>query len=239
MFIAVTSVIWQAFVTSDGVGQAITIFLIVGSAASWGVMLNNTSKMKEIRRRSEEFVKDFNLQTDVLGLYVQNKVRMSDSPMATIYNKTCARFVQMVPQEQLRALRIDPNAPISIPRKRINLVECTCKHVMDEETLKLNEGMGLLALATSGAPLVGLFGTVWGIMLAFNAMAEKGTALISELAPGVSSALLTTVAGLIVAIPSTGFYNKLTSEIEAFTIDIEGFADELSGRIALFYQSED
>ena len=74
-------------------------------------------------------------------------------------------------------------------------------------------------------------------MLAFQAMAASGSANIAELAPGISSALLTTVVGLVVAIPSTIFYNVLQSKVEAYTVQMEGFAEELMGKLTLQYRS--
>ncbi len=237
--VSIPAVVWQAWTDSDGFGQLITAALILMSIASWAVMLNKRANLKQLAEDSKRFVHLFNQRSDVLAIYIQQQAKHSDLPMAVIYEKTCARFVEMVPDEQLKMLRIDPNAPLKLPAKRINLVECTCRHTTDEVLSSVDKGMGTLAIITSSAPLMGLFGTVWGIMLAFNAMAAKGTALISELAPGVSSALLTTVVGLVVAIPSAIFYNRLARRIEQLTIDIEGFADELSGRISLFYQADE
>ena len=91
--------------------------------------------------------------------------------------------------------------------------------------------MWLLAIGSSLAPLIGLLGTVWGILDAFQAMGAKGSALLSDVAPGLSSALLTTVVGLFVAIPSAAGYNlllELTRRLDAY---LDGFTDELLGRL--------
>ena len=87
--------------------------------------------------------------------------------------------------------------------------------------------MGLLATAVTGAPFLGLLGTVWGVMDAFKAMAVTGSVMLSEVAPGISGALLTTVVGLLVALPSLIGYNLLSSEIRRMSVAMENFSDEL------------
>ena len=86
--------------------------------------------------------------------------------------------------------------------------------------------MGILATAVSASPLLGLLGTVWGVLDAFGAMAVAGAANLSAVAPGISAALLTTVVGLLVAIPSAIGYNVLTSKIRELAVQMDNFAQE-------------
>ena len=85
----------------------------------------------------------------------------------------------------------------------------------------------MLATTAGAAPFVGLFGTVWGIMKAFAAMSVTGSASISSVAPGVSAALTTTVAGLAVAIPALVGYNYLMNRVRILTIQMENFSSEI------------
>ncbi len=232
---AAASGAWKAFMDSDAMGQGIVIVQLVMSVIIWGVILARRQHLNDMERRTNSFVKAFANESDVLNLYL-NRRRNQGSAMEVIYEKTCERMVDLIPSEQRLALQNNPDA-IRLSRSRMNLVETTSEHNLQEQIVKLRKGMGWLAIGSSTAPLLGLFGTVWGVMLAFQAMALKGTALISELAPGISSALLTTVVGLIVAIPSTIFYNMLNDRVNKQIVQLEGFTDELTGQIALRYQA--
>ena len=88
--------------------------------------------------------------------------------------------------------------------------------------------MTFLASTGSVAPLLGLFGTVWGIMDSFNSIASVQNTNITAVAPGVAEALLTTAVGLITAIPALIAYNKFANDINRFTNQMETFSEELS-----------
>ena len=106
----------------------------------------------------------------------------------------------------------------------------TVRSVVDrnlaDEVLLLEDQMGLLATAVSAAPFLGLLGTVWGVMDAFAGMALAGNAALSAVAPGISGALLTTIIGLIVALPSMIGYNLLSAEIRRISVQMDNFAQE-------------
>jgi biopolymer transport protein TolQ len=93
--------------------------------------------------------------------------------------------------------------------------------------------MIFLASIVSGAPFLGLLGTVWGVMAAFSAVAVQQSASIPTLAPGVSAALLTTIAGLVVAIPSVFGYNYLLGNQRRLITELENYASSLADRIEL------
>ena len=234
VLLAMASGPFRAFADSDLCGQAIVLLRIGMSIWSGAVMIGRFGQLKDLQARSERFVDDFASKDDPLHLYY-NAYQFDDSAMENVYRKTAERLVKLIPQSQLILLRQDANTRLSLTPVLMELVETTCVHTTDEETMKLGKGMTVLAVITSSAPLLGLFGTVWGVMLAFQAMAASGSANIAELAPGISSALLTTVVGLVVAIPSTIAYNTLHAKIEAYTVQLEGFAEELMGKLSLHY----
>ena len=237
MVAAMTTGPIKAFLDSDGCGQAIVLIQLGMSVVSWAVMAGRVLNLRDLAQRSARFVDDFIRAEDPLALYY-GRYAFQDTPMENIYAKTCARLAELIPERQRVLLRTDPDTPLQLGAARMELVESTCAHTTDEETVKLGHGMTALAVITSSAPLLGLFGTVWGVMLAFQAMANSGSANIAEFAPGISSALLTTVVGLVVAIPSTIFYNTLQAKIEAYTVQMEGFAEELMGKLTLHYRNK-
>ena len=108
----------------------------------------------------------------------------------------------------------------------MNSVRAAMERAVGEESLKLESNLILLATAVSGAPFLGLLGTVWGVMDAFSGIAMAGQASLAAMAPGVSGALITTVVGLLVAIPAMFGYNFLTTSIRSQNIQMENFAAE-------------
>ena len=105
-------------------------------------------------------------------------------------------------------------------------MRASLEQAVADQILELERKMIFLATAITISPFLGLFGTVWGIMLAFTDLAIMGKADIQTLAPGVSGALLTTVLGLLVAIPSVVGYNIITSLIKATIVQMDNFVEE-------------
>ena len=111
-----------------------------------------------------------------------------------------------------------------------------CEHILDEEEIRLDNGMGVIATVVALAPMLGLLGTVWGVLDAFAEMGSAGSANLATIAPSISAALVTTVVGLLIAIPGVIAFNRMNATIRGIMSDMEGFADELTGRIACEYQ---
>jgi biopolymer transport protein ExbB len=107
-----------------------------------------------------------------------------------------------------------------------------------QETQRLNRLMVILTIAISGGPFLGLLGTVVGVMITFAAIAATGDVNINAIAPGISAALVATVAGLAVAIPALFGYNYLITNIKNLTSDMQVFIDEFVARMAESYQPQ-
>src|SRR5688572_13074780 len=118
-------------------------------------------------------------------------------------------------------------------------VKRALERTVAQESLKLESGLILLAIAVSGAPFLGLLGTVWGVMSTFSGIARTGSADLTAMAPGVSAALVTTVAGLLVAIPSMFGYNWLVHTLRVLTVELDNFAQELVSRMEIEHLHED
>jgi biopolymer transport protein ExbB/TolQ len=125
--------------------------------------------------------------------------------------------------------------------KNMEHVKRAIENVVAQESLKLESGLIWLAIAVSGAPFLGLLGTVWGVMSAFGGIAQapQGAATLAAMAPGVAAALITTVAGLLVAIPSMFGYNWLVHNLRVFTVGLDNFAQELVSKMEVEYLEED
>jgi biopolymer transport protein TolQ len=111
-------------------------------------------------------------------------------------------------------------------------VQLRVEKVMDvtisREVERLERRLTFLATVGSTAPFIGLFGTVWGIMTSFQAIAVSKNTSLAVVAPGIAEALFATALGLLAAIPAVIFYNKFTSEVARHAARLEGFADEFS-----------
>jgi biopolymer transport protein ExbB/TolQ len=127
--------------------------------------------------------------------------------------------------------------------KSMEHVKRTLERAVAQQSLKLESGLILLAIAVSGAPFLGLLGTVWGVMSAFSgvalAAAKGGRADLASMAPGVAAALITTVAGLLVAIPSMFGYNWLVHNLRVLTVALDNFAQELASNMETEYLAEE
>jgi biopolymer transport protein TolQ len=105
--------------------------------------------------------------------------------------------------------------------KRMNIA-------LNRELAGLERHLGFLATIGSNAPFIGLFGTVWGIMNSFRAIASSHDTNLAVVAPGIAEALFATAMGLVVAIPAVMFFNRFSNEIGRLAVKLEGFADEFS-----------
>ncbi|MGJ3231985.1 MAG: MotA/TolQ/ExbB proton channel family protein [Oceanicaulis sp.] len=98
----------------------------------------------------------------------------------------------------------------------------------NRELSKMENGLGVLAIIGSAAPFIGLFGTVWGIMNAFRAIAATDNTSLAVVAPGIAEALFATALGLLAAIPAVIFFNALSSSLAKYAAKLEAFVDDLS-----------
>ena len=111
---------------------------------------------------------------------------------------------------------------------QMHAVNAAMERSVGETALTLESQMIVLATAVSGAPFLGLLGTVWGVMDTFTGVAEAGSANLAAMAPGVSGALITTVTALCVAIPAMFGYNFLVTSIRGMIVEMDNFAAELA-----------
>jgi biopolymer transport protein TolQ len=133
-----------------------------------------------------------------------------------------------------RGARVDQQAPTVVGKsKGIQLMENALQRGVARETLRYESSLVFLATIVSGAPFMGLLGTVWGVMNAFAAVSMADSVTLKMLAPGVAGALITTIAGLLVAIPAAFGYNYLLSTTRLLIAELESYASQLADRIEI------
>jgi biopolymer transport protein TolQ len=233
--------LWQAFTQSGLMGQTIVVIQFIGSIFVWALMIGKGRELRMIDTECRHFLRAFTGGRDTLDLYLGQSRRTDNSPFDVIYQKTCDRLVRLFDHDVRVALigrRGGEVGSSALSARELALVSGTSEHMLAEQTVRVERGMSMLASATTAAPLMGLLGTVWGVLEAFQIVAKIGSAQLAEMAPAISAALLTTVVGLLVAIPSGIGYNLLQSRTRSLVIDLEGFTDELTARISCEFQGK-
>ena len=144
-----------------------------------------------------------------------------------------------VPQQQTQPSFAPQPPQMEISIKTVEHIKRNMERSVSEESLRLESGLIMLAIAVSGSPFLGLLGTVWGVMSAFSYVAVAQSADLATMAPGVAGALIATVGGLLVAIPSMFGYNWLVHNLRVFTVEMDNFAQDLTSKIETEFLFED
>ncbi|HEU5396413.1 MAG TPA: MotA/TolQ/ExbB proton channel family protein [Verrucomicrobiae bacterium] len=211
--------------------KAIIVFLFIFSIIAWSVMGYKSLQMNRAGKLNYYFEQEFNAQKSVMEIF-DRKLQVEGCPLYAVYKTGCS---------QLDTRLVGPGGERrkqTVSLKNMEHVKRSVENTVAQESLKLESGLIWLSVATAGAPFIGLLGTVWGVMSAFAGIAQSGSATLAAMAPGVAAALITTVAGLCVAIPSMFGYNYLVHRLRAFTVGLDNFAQELVSKMEAEYLGE-
>ncbi len=229
IFLASNGGLVFAFENSTLPGKTIILLLFVASIFSWTVMVTKWRVIRHAQRRRDEFLDLFRTDRQPLRIYT-DRMRFDGAPVFAVYKAGCKELTFQLlgsaeVDETFRA-RLDSAAKVSPAQMRV--VTTAMERAVGETALRIESQMIVLATAVSGAPFLGLLGTVWGVMETFAGVAASGSANLAAMAPGVSAALITTVTGLLVAIPAMFGYNYLVTTIRAMIVELDNFAAELA-----------
>lgn len=214
-------------------GKAIIVLLVLFSIFAWSVMASKAMQMRRASRWNQLFDQEFRGQKELLSIF-KRKIQVDGCPLYTVYQSGCFEL-----ELGLRRTEKEPDdrgGKVSL--RSAEHVKRALERAVARESLRLESGLILLAIAVSGAPFLGLLGTVWGVMSTFAEVARMGNAQLTTMAPGVASALVTTVAGLLVAIPSMFGYNWLVHHLRVLTVDMDNFAHEFASRMEIEFTDE-
>lgn len=216
--------VWEVFITTDAVGQAVIALLAVFSIFAWATMIGKYSELKKLRELNFAFERKLGQERHILDLPDTLRNRR-DIPYADLLADAIEAY--------WRAAAIGKEKGDDQIRSRLEHAENAIQRALARQSLRYEASMIILASLVSGAPFMGLFGTVWGVMEAFHAVAVEQSASIQALAPHISAALMTTIAGLTVAIPSVFGYNLLLGNVKTMITEMENYASNLADRIEL------
>lgn len=205
------------------------VALFVASIFSWSVIITKFRMIRFARRQTERFFSVFRRDRQPLRLFEMG-LSFEGSPAFEVYRAGCAELtLQMLGSSDVDdtfAARVDVADKITPAQMRA--VSVAMERAVGESGLRMESQMIILATVVSGSPFLGLLGTVWGVMDAFAGIAIAGTPNLAAMAPGVAGALVTTVIGLLVAIPAMFGYNFLITSLRALIVQTDNFAAELS-----------
>lgn len=208
---------WSLFMMADWVVKGVMIILAIASIWSWGVAVNKAFMFFVLKRHATDFEDTFwsGRTLDDLSASLGKDTR---DPMARIFSAAMREYNES---------RTSPRSEGALQSTQ-QRIDSVMNLVINREMAKAEKGMSVLATVASASVFVGLFGTVWGIMNAFRAIAASQNTNLSVVAPGIAEALFATALGLIAAIPALVFYNKFSADLDSYGGRIEGYADELS-----------
>ena len=227
----------NGFLGSNLMGQGIVLVQLLGSVVMVATIIGKAKELGFVSMATRRFLRDFASCHDVLEYYLQRRPTATGG-LEGIYRETCERLLKMLTPDVRSLLvgRQGGEGAAALTAREVELVRGTCEHVLDEEEIRIEHGMGIIASVVATAPMLGLLGTVWGVLDAFAEMGTAGSANLATIAPSISAALVTTVVGLLIAIPGTILFTNMQGKIRHITADMEGFGDELMGRIACEFQ---
>lgn len=202
--------IFYAFKVSTFAGKAVMFALLLTSMISWSVMFTKFRQVSVAERRGSDFLHALRAEERFVEIFSKGR-KWNDCPLFELYAAGCKG--------------IQGSGGVKDTYK-LQLLQGALERAVAEQVVRLESQISILGTAVSTAPFLGLLGTVWGVMDAFSSVALAGSATIGALAPGIAAALITTVIGLVVALPSMVGYNILVANIRRLTMEMENFASE-------------
>jgi biopolymer transport protein TolQ len=209
--------LWGLFMEADIVVKIVMIGLLVASVWVWAVVFEKWSTLRKVNRQADGFEDRFWSGGSLDELFEQEGATPAH-PMAAIFGAAMG--------EWRRTVRV-AGADVSHTsvRERVDrAIGVTVQREMD----RMERWMVFLASVGATAPFIGLFGTVWGIMHSFSAIAAMHNTNLAVVAPGIAEALFATAIGLVAAIPAVLAYNKISTDLARFAGRLEGFGAEFS-----------
>ncbi len=210
---------WGLFMQADVVVKLVMLMLAVASVWSWAVIFEKRGTLKRLNHRANKFEDSFWSGEPLDKLYLRVKKGKLD-PLLKVF---CAGM-----EEWHNGVAGGLPAKESIQASLRQRVERAMSVTINREMNVLERGMTFLASVGSTATFIGLFGTVWGIMKSFTAIAHTNNTSLAVVAPGIAEALFATALGLVAAIPAVVAYNTLTTSLSRYADRLDAFVSEFS-----------
>jgi biopolymer transport protein TolQ len=208
------------FMRADWVVKAVMTGLLLASLASWGVIIDKAFRFAALNRQADRFEDE-----------VQSGRSLEEVAQAAGDSKQALPTMLQTALREWKDARAKGALSDTQTALLIQRIDRGLDSVIARETRRVEEGLGTLAIVATASPFVGLFGTVWGIMTAFQAIAIQKNTNLAVVAPAIAQALFATAIGLAAAIPAYIAYNKFSTDAGKFTARLETFADDLAAAV--------
>ena len=207
------------------------LILLSMSVLTWAILVAKFLYLSRLTKAGESFTKSF---WDSRSLNDLN-TRLAEYPYSPIREVFRAGYAELVRGSQLLGQVASLEVAVNAALDNINRALAKTKQF---ERRRLEKFMSLLAISASACPFIGLFGTVWGIMGAFEGIAKTGSASLAAVAPGISEALISTAFGLAAAIPAVVGYNMFAARVRSQVISIDGFTADFLNIVERYLVSD-
>lgn len=221
---------WGLFMQADPVVKFVMILLVMASVWSWSIIFGKRSTLKKLNRKANVFEDSFWSGEPLDKIYARVKNSKHDPILSTFsagMEEWQAGIAQGIPARE--------NLQAGIRQR----VERAMSVTIGREINSLERGMTFLASVGSTAPFIGLFGTVWGIMNSFSAIAASNNTSLAVVAPGIAEALFATALGLVAAIPAVVAYNVFSTGLNRYADRLEAFSNEFVAILSRHLDSQD
>ena len=212
--------IWGLVMQADLVVQVVMIVLALSSIWCWAIIINKIRYFRRLRQQAEQFEEAFWSGGSLEELY-ERVGSTPEHPLAALFVVAMREWTHAAKRGFTSH---DGTAHSNLQGRIDRVINVTLAREMES----LERHIGFLATVGSTAPFVGLFGTVWGIMNSFQAIAVTKNTSLAVVAPGIAEALLATALGLVAAIPAVVAYNKLSNDLGRYAGRLESFAGEFT-----------
>jgi biopolymer transport protein TolQ len=208
--------LWSLFLMADWVVKAVMVSLLLASVWVWAIVFEKLTSLRRVNRAADGFEDRFWSGGSLEELFTKEGEQPSN-PIAAVFGAAM--------REWRRSSGRSMTSDLAVTGMK-ERVERAMSVAITREMDRLERWMVFLATVASAAPFIGLFGTVWGIMNSFSAIAGMQSTNLAVVAPGIAEALFATAIGLVAAIPATIAYNKLSSDLGRFAGRLDAFAAE-------------
>jgi biopolymer transport protein TolQ len=207
--------------------RIVLLVTAIASLGSWVLIFWKWAHFRRLRRDGARFVQAIE-RTQRLDDAYKTVMRLPETPYTRLFRQGANFFSELRPG----ALRENAAPQAGLSEAQLNALWLVLEKTQEEERDAAAAGLVWLAVIAVVAPLLGLLGTVLGVMDSFIGVARLGNASITAVAPGIAEALTTTAAGLVAAIPAAIGYNYFAMRLDRYTGELEGFASEFIGALA-------
>ena len=208
--------------------KLVLLILLFSSIVSWAIIFLKFKIIRKADAETKDFLQIFGSKEDLSSIYLQSR-RFRCSPVAEIFRAGYLEFKQPPKNRAITIENQDSSQLIQMGKN--NNINRAIKQANTNQINRLERNLSFLATTGNAAPFIGLFGTVWGIMKAFQEIGQKGATSIAIVAPGISEALIATAAGLFAAIPAVIAYNYYLSRIKRIVSEMDSFSDDFLNSI--------